>query len=120
MDATIITYAAVSQAGYFITINIALTASKAAPMTYRQAWLLLWAPYDIVGATLLTAIMLRLSRNAADGNDEAVARDLSVGTRLTITALVPTVAFFVAFGRPIAVGLFVYLEFPRETTEILG
>ncbi|MDD0473401.1 hypothetical protein PFI47_10690, partial [Streptococcus pneumoniae] len=106
--------------GYFITTNIASTASKAAPTIYQQAWLLLQVPYGIIGVTLLTAIMPRLSRNAADGNDGAVVRDLSIGTRLTMIALVPIVAFFTAFGRPIAVGLFAYLEFPRETAEILG
>ena len=120
MGVAIITYVAISQAGYFITTNIASTASKAAPTIYQQAWLLLQVPYGIIGVTLLTAIMPRLSRNAADGNDGAVVRDLSIGTRLTMIALVPIVAFFTAFGRPIAVGLFAYLEFPRETAEILG
>lgn len=120
MGIAIITYVAISQVGYFITTNIASTASKAAPMIYQQAWLLLQVPYGIIGVTLLTAIMPRLSRNAADGNDQAVVRDLSIGTRLTMIALVPIVAFFTAFGRPIAVGLFAYLEFPRETAEILG
>lgn len=120
MGVAIITYVAISQVGYFITTNIASTASKAAPMIYQQAWLLLQVPYGIIGVTLLTAIMPRLSRNAADGNDQAVVRDLSIGTRLTMIALVPIVAFFTAFGRPIAVGLFAYLEFPRETAEILG
>ena len=70
--------------------------------------------------TLLTAIMPRLSRNAADGNDRAVVRDLSVGTRLTMIALVPIVAFFTAFGRPIAIGLFAYLEFPKRPQRYWG
>ena len=120
MGIAIVTYVAISQAGYFITTNIASTADEAAPTIYQQAWLLLQVPYGIIGVTLLTAIMPRLSRNAADGNDRAVVRDLSVGTRLTMIALVPIVAFFTAFGRPIAIGLFAYLEFPQETAEILG
>nr|WP_240394137.1 murein biosynthesis integral membrane protein MurJ [Corynebacterium lactis] len=120
MGIAIVTYVAISQAGYFITTQIASTASEAAPTIYQQAWLLLQVPYGIIGVTLLTAIMPRLSRNAADGNDKAVVRDLSVGTRLTMIALVPIVAFFTAFGRPIAIGLFAYLEFPRHTAEILG
>ena len=33
----------------------------------REAWLLLQVPYGIIGVTLLTAIMPRLSHNAADG-----------------------------------------------------
>lgn len=120
MGIAIVTYVAISQAGYFITTQIASSASEAAPTIYQQAWLLLQVPYGIIGVTLLTAIMPRLSRNAADGNDKAVVRDLSVGTRLTMIALVPIVAFFTAFGRPIAIGLFAYLEFPQHTAEILG
>ena len=120
MGLAIVTYVAISQAGFFITTQIASSSSEAAPTIYQQAWLLLQVPYGIIGVTLLTAIMPRLSRNAADGNNAAVVRDLSVGTRLTLIALIPIVAFFTAFGRPIAIGLFAYLEFPQETAAILG
>ena len=37
--------------------------------------------YGIIGVTLLTAIMPRLSRNAADGDDKAVVEDLVMGSR---------------------------------------
>ncbi|MFD5868953.1 murein biosynthesis integral membrane protein MurJ [Corynebacterium sp. NPDC060344] len=120
MGIAIVVYVAVSQAGYIVTNRIASTADAAAPGVYQQAWLLLQVPYGIIGVTLLTAIMPRLSRNAADGDDKAVVRDLSVGTRLTMIALIPIVVFFTAFGVPIANALFAYGMFPKETADILG
>ena len=87
MALAIITYVAISQAGYIVTTRIASTASEAAPIIYQQHWMLLQVPYGIIGVTLLTAIMPRLSRNAADGDDEAVVRDLTLGTKLTLSLI---------------------------------
>ncbi|MEJ5918734.1 murein biosynthesis integral membrane protein MurJ [Corynebacterium sp. H78] len=120
MGIAIVAYVAVSQLGYVITTRIASMADAAAPTVYQQHWLLLQVPYGIIGVTLLTAIMPRLSRNAADGNDRAVVRDLSVGTRLTMLALIPIVVFFTIFGQPIAIALFAYGNFDVETAKILG
>ena len=120
MGVAIVAYVAVSQAGYIVTNRIASLADEAAPTIYQQAWLLLQVPYGIIGVTLLTAIMPRLSRNAADGDDRAVVRDLAVGTRLTMIALIPIVLFFTAFGQPIANALFAWGEFPPEVADITG
>lgn len=120
MGIAIVAYVAVSQAGYIVTTRIASTADAAAPTVYQQAWLLLQVPYGIIGVTLLTAIMPRLSRNASAGDNDAVVRDLTVGTKLTMLALIPVVVFFTAFGIQIANALFAYGAFPPETADILG
>ena len=80
MGVAIVVYVAISQAGYFITNRIASVADNAAPGVYSQAWLLLQMPYGIIGVTLLTAIMPRLSRNAAD--KERAAGGGEAGLRL--------------------------------------
>lgn len=120
MAVAIIVYVAISQYGYTITTRIASHADEAAPNIYQQAWLLLQMPYGIIGVTLLTAIMPRLSRNAADGDDKAVVRDLVLGSKLTYVALIPIVVFLSAFGTHIAVGLFAYGEFGQHVATILG
>lgn len=120
MGIAIVAYVAISQTGYVITTNIASGAAAEAPTIYQQAWLLLQMPYGIIGVTLLTAIMPRLSRNAADGNTKEVVRDLSLGTRLTMIGLIPIVVFFTAFGRPIANALFAYGLFDSHQADILG
>lgn len=120
MALAIIVYVAISQAGYIVTTRIASGASEAAPNIYQQAWLLLQMPYGIVGVTLLTAIMPRLSRRAAAGDDAGVIDDLTLGTKLTFLALIPVVVFFTVFGTNIAIGLFAYLEFSTAAATTLG
>ncbi|PRQ11088.1 murein biosynthesis protein MurJ [Corynebacterium sp. 13CS0277] len=120
MAVAIVVYVAISQAGYMITTRIAAASDSRAPMLYQQAWLLLQMPYGIIGVTLLTAIMPRLSRSAADGDDRAVVRDLTLATKLTYLALVPVIVFLTAFGRQVANGLFAYLAFDKASADLLG
>lgn len=120
MATAIIVYVAISQIGYMITTRIASFADEGAPNIYQQHWLLLQVPYGIIGVTLLTAIMPRLSRNAADGDDKAVVRDLIIGSKLTYIALIPIVVFFTAYGERIGLGLFAYRRFDAESATILG
>ncbi|MDO5670347.1 MAG: murein biosynthesis integral membrane protein MurJ [Corynebacterium sp.] len=120
MALAIIAYVAVSQVGYAVTTQIASLHDAAAPLIYQQHWLLLQVPYGIIGVTLLTAIMPRLSRNAADGDDRAVVGDLNLATKLTFIALIPIVVFFTVFGPDIGVALFAYRNFDTESGALLG
>ena len=120
MAVAIIVYVAISQAGYVVTTNVASLADAAAPLIYSNAWLLLQVPYGVIGVTLLTAIMPRLSRNAADGDDRAVITDLTLATKLTFIALIPVIVFFTGFGVDIAYALFQYGAFGGEDAELLG
>ncbi len=120
MAVAIVAYVAVSQLGYIVTTRIASLYDAAAPLIYQQHWLLLQVPYGIIGVTLLTAIMPRLSRHAADGDDRAVIGDLNMATKLTFIALIPIVVFFTAFGPDIGVALFAYRNFDTESGILLG
>ena len=120
MALAIITYVAISQLGYVITTRIAFAADPAAQFIYQQHWMLLQMPYGIIGVTLLTAIMPRLSRNAADGDDKAVVHDLTMGTKLTFIALLPIIVFMTALGPDIASALFAYGSFSDEAAYTLG
>lgn len=120
MGIAIIVYVAISQAGYFVTNNLASLADSAAPGVYSQAWLLLQMPYGIIGVTLLTAIMPRLSRNAADNNTAGVVRDLTVGTKLTMIGILPIVVFFIIFGPQIGVALFNWGDYGYRAAFSIG
>ena len=120
MAVAIVTYVAISQIGYIINNRIASGAYSSAPAIYMQHWLLLQVPYGIIGVTLLTAIMPRLSRNAADGDDAAVVRDYTLGTKLTFIALIPIIIFMTALGPDIGVALFNYGQFSHEEARTLG
>lgn len=120
MALAIVVYVAISQAGWLITNNVASLADSGAPMIYQQAWLLLQVPYGVIGVTLLTAIMPRLSRNAAAGDDRNVVRDLTMATKLTLLALIPVIVFFMGFGPQVGEGLFQYGQFQSQDAHILG
>lgn len=120
MAIAIIVYVAISQLGWNINNRIASEAWGAAPTVYMQAWQLLQMPYGVVGVTLLTAVMPRLSRNAADGDDRAVVNDLTIATKLTMLAMIPVILFYTAFGDLIAKSLFAYRQFTLDDAAILG
>ena len=120
MGVAIVLYVAISQVGWAINNQIASSASGDAPTIYMNAWQLLQMPYGVIGVTLLTAVMPRLSRNAADGDDKAVVRDLTVATRLTMFAMIPIIVFMTAFGGIIGPALFAYRSFSMETASVLG
>ncbi|WP_324194481.1 murein biosynthesis integral membrane protein MurJ [Nocardia blacklockiae] len=119
MAAAIILYVLISQVGMIIANNISSHADAAGPTIYQNAWLLLQLPYGVLGVTLLTAIMPRLSRNAAADDTPAVVDDLSVATRLTMIALIPVVTFLTMAGPQVGEALFGYARF-AEDAERLG
>ena len=120
MAIAIIVYVAISQVGWTINNRIADSASPEAPGIYMMAWQLLQVPYGVIGVTLLTAVMPRLSRNAAEGDDKAVVGDLTVATKLTLLALIPVIVFFTAFGTLISGALFLYGQYTLEASNVLG
>src|SRR5690606_36958582 len=76
MGGAIILYVLISQVGLVVANHIASSADEAGPAIFQNAWLLLQLPYGVLGVTLLTAIMPRLSRNAAADDTPAVVDDL--------------------------------------------
>ncbi|MCF4007637.1 murein biosynthesis integral membrane protein MurJ [Corynebacterium uropygiale] len=120
MGLAIIVYVGISQFGYAISTRVASGSDASAPFIYSQHWLLLQVPYGIIGVTLLTAIMPRLSRYAAEGDDQAVVRDLTLATKLTFIALIPVVIFFTFFGLDIAQTLFAFRDFTTHDADLLG
>ncbi|WP_181645952.1 murein biosynthesis integral membrane protein MurJ [Corynebacterium heidelbergense] len=120
MAIAIVVYVAISQLGWVLNNRIASMSSAAAPTIYTQAWQLLQVPYGVIGVTLLTAVMPRLSRNAADGDDKAVVKDLTTATKLTLLALIPIIVFFTAFGTLICSALFFYGDYPLDAANVLG
>lgn len=115
-----VTYVLISQVGLVMTNRIGAAADEAAIAIYQTYWLLLQVPYGIIGVTLLTAINPRLADNGVAGRNDAVVRDISLGTRLSLFGLLPIIAFMTAFGPSIATGLFRYGNFDAQNADILG
>ncbi|MDJ0393574.1 murein biosynthesis integral membrane protein MurJ [Rhodococcus sp. G-MC3] len=118
MAAAIVLYVVISQAGLVFATNISAHADEAGPVIYSQAWILLQLPYGILGVTVLTAIMPRLSRSAANGDTPAVVDDLSVATRMTLVALVPIVVFLTFAGPWVGEALFGHGNFKSDAPRL--
>lgn len=120
MAVAIVAYVLVLQVGLVITYRIAASVSADGISIYNTHWQLLQLPYGVLGVTILTAIMPRLSRSAAADDTDSVVNDMSLATRLTMISLVPTVAFMTFFGPAIGIAIFNFGKFGAEVSSQLG
>jgi putative peptidoglycan lipid II flippase len=120
MAAAMVLYVLISQVGYVVTNRIASTAAASGPAIYNYTWLVLMLPFGMIGVTVLTAVMPRLSRNAAAEDTSAVLADVSLATRLTMVTLIPTVAFMTVGGPALGSALFAYGNFGGVDAGYLG
>jgi len=120
MAAAMVLYVLISQFGLIIGNRIAATAAASGPAIYNYTWLVLMLPFGIIGVTVLTVVMPRLSRNAAADDTGAVLADLSLATRLTLVTLIPIVAAMTVGGPAIGSALFAYGHFGGVDAGYLG
>ncbi|MBU3748865.1 MAG: murein biosynthesis integral membrane protein MurJ [Mycobacterium sp.] len=120
MAAAMVLYVLISQVGLVVGNQIASTAAASGPAIYAYAWLVLQLPFGMIGVTILTVVMPRLSRNAAAADNPAVLADLSLATRLTMVTLIPVVAFMTVAGPAIGSALFAYGKFGEVDANYLG
>jgi putative peptidoglycan lipid II flippase len=99
-------YVAISQVALIIQNRVLTAAATGGVAIYSNAWLLFQLPYGVIGVSLLTAIMPRLSRAAADGDHRKLIGDLSYASRLSAVILVPISAVLTVTGTSIGVVLF--------------
>ena len=120
MAAAMVLYVLISQLGLVIGNQIASSAAASGPAIYNYTWLVLMLPFGMVGVTVLTVVMPRLSRNAAADDTPAVLADLSLATRLTLVILIPAVAFMTVGGQAMGSALFAYGRFGEVDANYLG
>jgi putative peptidoglycan lipid II flippase len=106
----VIGYVVISQLGYLVQLRIANSIPDSEPGTsvFINASLLFQMPYGILGVSLLTALMPRMSRAAARGDRDRVLADLSLGSRLTALALLPVTGLFMVLGPAIGTVVFAH------------
>jgi putative peptidoglycan lipid II flippase len=107
----VVAYAAISQIGVIIAMRVANAAGRADGLgssAFAIASLLFQMPYGIIGVALLTALLPRMSRAAARHDLDGVIADLTLGTRLSATGLLPVTALLVVLGPAVATVAFGY------------
>jgi putative peptidoglycan lipid II flippase len=120
MASAMVLYVLISQIGLIVGNQIASEAAASGPAIYNYTWLVLMLPFGMIGVTVLTVVMPRLSRNAAANDTPAVLADLSLSTRLTMVTLIPIVAMMTVGGPAIGSALFAYGNFGEVDAGYLG
>jgi len=91
---------------------------------YSIAWQLFQLPYAIVGISVITALLPRMSEHASARRYSLVRDDFSIGVRLASVIVVPAAIFLGVLGGPIAEVLFSYgstsAEHARYVGEVFG
>lgn len=104
----------VNQIGFVVTTRLATAANVNAQAagvvaqgltTYQNAYIMFMLPQSVITVSLVTALLPRLSRAAAEGRICDVASGISNGSRLVAALIIPSAGVLVAFG-PIITSLF--------------
>jgi putative peptidoglycan lipid II flippase len=103
-------YVITQWAGYLVVQIIANAASPGLNgySAYSIAWQLFQLPYAIVGISVITALLPRMSEHATARRYSLVRDDFSIGVRLASVLVVPAAIYLGLLGGPLAEFLFSY------------
>ena len=120
-------YIATTQVAFLVTTNVANEAGVRANhfhgsgfTDYTYAWQLFQLPYAIVGISVITALLPRMSAHAADRQFGLVSDDFSTGVRLSSVIVVPAAVVLAMLGPPLAEVLFGYGSTSLHDARYLG
>jgi putative peptidoglycan lipid II flippase len=81
-------------------------ATGAGYSAYSYAWSLFQLPYAVVGISVISALLPRMSGHATDRRYSKVREDFSTGVRLASVIVVPAAVFLALLGPPLCEFLF--------------
>ncbi|HEV2885401.1 MAG TPA: murein biosynthesis integral membrane protein MurJ [Jatrophihabitans sp.] len=110
-------YVVISQIGVVAVNRVA--NQNGGVQIFAYADLLFMVPYGVLGVSLLTALMPRMSRAAARGDTSAVLEDLRLGSRLSAVALVPISVGMMIFG-PLLTSVILLNRFSQGNARLTG
>jgi len=102
-------YVAANQVAVFVVVRIlnrVAGKNSASVLAFNNVYLLTMMAHGIIGVSVMTALLPKMSAAAADGRYAEVSADLSRGIRLVAAALAPIAVVYGVLGVPIAVTLF--------------
>jgi putative peptidoglycan lipid II flippase len=110
MAAPLFGYIVTTQVSFLVVQNVANAASTHVSYdsfsTYTYAWMLFQLPYAVVGVSVITALLPRMSAHAAERQFPLVRSDFSTGVRLASAVVVPAALLLLVLGPPLAEFLF--------------
>jgi putative peptidoglycan lipid II flippase len=106
----------INQIGYLVVVNVATAASAAAKIAgittgvgftpYSYAYFVFILPHSIITVSVITALLPRISRLAANNEKDRVRSELEKSLTNVAVATVPSAIAFLFFGTAIATLLF--------------
>jgi putative peptidoglycan lipid II flippase len=87
---------------------------------FSNAWQLFQLPYAIVGMSVITAMLPRMSAHAAEGDNDLVTSDYSTATRLASVIIVPSALILAVLGPALAQGVFGHGSTSASSARYLG
>jgi putative peptidoglycan lipid II flippase len=95
-------YIAATQVAFWVTTKVASDASLSGLTDYNYAWLLFQLPYAVVGISVITALLPRMSAHASERRYGRVRMDFSTGVRLASVIVVPCSLVLAVLGPSLA------------------
>jgi putative peptidoglycan lipid II flippase len=115
-------YVITQWAGYLVVQILANAASAGQNgySAYSIAWQLFQLPYAIVGISVITALLPRMSEHASARRYSLVRDDFSIGVRLASVLVVPASIYLFVLGGPLAEFLFSHGSNTPEQARYIG
>jgi putative peptidoglycan lipid II flippase len=120
-------YIATTQVAFLVTTRVANAAAVKAHHVngagytdYSYAWQLFQLPYAIVGISVITALLPRMSAHAAERRYGLVGDDFSTGVRLSSVIVAPAALVLAILGPPLAEVLLGYGSMSFADARQLG
>jgi putative peptidoglycan lipid II flippase len=100
--------------------RVCSTCAGAGYAAFSNAWQLFQLPYAIVGVSVITAMLPRMSAHAAGGEYGSLTRDFSVAIRLSSVIIVPAAMILAVLGPPLAQAVFGHGHTSAASAHYLG
>jgi putative peptidoglycan lipid II flippase len=117
-------YILTTQVAFLVVQNVTNAASRHATYdgfpAYSFAWQLFQMPYAIVGISVITALLPRMSAHASERRFADVRRDFSGGVRLSSVIVVPSALILGVMGAPVALALLGYGSTTPSQARYIG
>jgi putative peptidoglycan lipid II flippase len=117
-------YIVTTQVAFLVVQNVTNAASRHTSYdgfpAYNFAWQLFQMPYAIVGISVITALLPRMSAHAAQRRYGDVRRDFSGGVRLSSAIVVPSALILGVMGAPVAEALLGYGSTSAPQASYIG
>ena len=120
----VLLYVVANQLAYLVVVNLAnkhsLNAMGRGYPSYVNAFVLWQLPHAVIAVSVITALLPRMSRAAAEDRLPDLREALNRGLRLSASVLIPAALGFVVLGRALATVVFGHLHTSAGDARFIG